>query len=620
MSGGEPMFGYNGQLLHVDLGTGAYTVEPLDEALLRAVIGGIGLGSALLLRYCPAGADPLGPDNPLIVATSPFAATAITTSAKYAVVTRSPLTGFIADSLSSSHLAIELKGTGYDALVLHGACPRWSVLVIDGGRVELRDAAHLLGLDTAAAEATVRRETGGRVAVIGPAGERLVRYATITNDGRHAGRGGAGAVMGAKRLKALAVRGGRPPAVADPAGLLAANRRLIERSLGPATLKYRQLGTPANLLAFDRLGVLPSRNFQQATFDGAEALSGEELHRAHLARVAGCASCTVGCEHLYRALDEDTPVATRLEYETLFALGPLLGIGDPNAVIRLARRCDALGLDSISAGATLAWAMESAARGLLPDGEPAPRFGDAAAAERLLVAIAARAGLGDALAEGSRRAAGWLGQGSHAWAMHVKGLELPGYEPRGLKTLALGLAVAPRGACHNRSAAYEADFSGAVDRFAAAAGRGRLAADAEDQAAVLDSLILCKFIRRCFDDLYTEAAELYRLVTGWPMTAAELRLTGERITTLKKLFNLRQGWTRADDTLPPRCLEEPLADGPGAGERLTRAELDLMIAGYYAARGWTAEGLVPPAKLAALGLTAAGLVATPALASSGYSA
>jgi aldehyde:ferredoxin oxidoreductase len=186
--------------------------------------------------------------------------------------------------------------------------------------------------------------------------------------------------------------------------------------------------------------------------------------------------------------------------------------------------------------------------------------------------------------------------------MHVKGLEMPGYEPRGLKTLALGLAVSPRGACHNRSAAYEADFSGAVDRFTAEIGRGRVAAEAEDLAAVLDSLTICKFIRRCFDDVYAECAALYTSVTGWPMTAAELHQAGTRIVTLKKLFNLRQGWTRADDTLPPRCLDEPLADGPGAGERLTRADLDLMIAGYYAARGWTADGRPTAASLVALGL------------------
>ncbi|HWP29109.1 MAG TPA: aldehyde ferredoxin oxidoreductase family protein [Chloroflexota bacterium] len=608
------MNGYNGKVLHVDLGLGRSWEEALTEPVLRAFIGGIGLGTYLLYQHCPAGVDPLSPANPLILATSPFAGTAITTTAKYAVLAKSPLTGFIGDSLSSSHLALELKRTGYDALVLHGACPRWSVLVIVDGAVELVPADPFLGLDTWATELAVRAQVGGgRVAAIGPAGERLVRFATISNDGRHAGRTGTGAVMGAKRLKAIAVRGTRPVRVADPAGLQRANQALIARARGPATVKYRQLGTAANLLAFDRVGVLPSYNYRQATFAGAEQLSGEELHRQHLAKIVGCASCTVRCEHLYRTLDEGPEAAVRLEYETLYALGPLLGIADPNAVIRAAQLCDRLGLDSISAGGTLAWAMECYERGLLTPADTggiALRFGNAAAVPAMLTAIAQRAGLGDLLAEGSRRAAARLGGGSEAWAMHVKGLELPGYEPRGLKTMALGLAVSPRGACHNRSAAYEVDFSGHVDRFQAEVSRGQLAAAAEDLAAVLDSLVLCKFIRKCFDDLYTEAATLYRLVTGWAMDGAELRRAGERINNLKKLFNIREGWTRADDTLPPRCLTEPLADGPGAGERLTQEELDLMIAGYYAARGWTADGLIPPEKLRELALDI--LLATPA--------
>lgn len=600
------MDGYQGKVLRVELSTGRWWEEELPAAVYRAFVGGIGLGTYLLYRHCPRGTDPLAAGNPLVLASAPFVGTSITTSAKYAVLAKSPLTGFIGDSLSSSHLALALKRTGYDAVVLTGACPDWSVVVIDERQVELRDGRHLLGLDTWATEQAVRREVpGGRTAAIGPAGEHGVRFATISNDGRHAGRTGIGAVMGAKRLKAIAVQGKRAVQVADRAGLLRANRALIERSSGPATIKYRQLGTPANLLAFDRVGVLPSHNFQRATFDGAEQISGEELHRLHLARTVGCASCTVGCEHLYRTLDAAEETATRLEYETLFALGPLLGLADPNVVIRAARLCDLLGLDSISAGGTIAWAMECFERGLLTPVDTGGidlRFGSAAAVLAVLPLIARREGVGALLAEGSRRAAALVGGGSQAWAMHVKGLELPGYEPRGLKTLALGFAVSPRGACHNRSAAYEADFSGQVDRFKAEAGRGPLAARSEDLAAVLDSLVLCKFIRTCFDDLYAEAAEMYRLVTGWPMSADELRLAGERITTLKKLFNVREGWTRADDTLPSRCLSEPLADGPGAGERLTQAELDLMIAGYYAARGWTPDGLVPAERLRALGL------------------
>jgi aldehyde:ferredoxin oxidoreductase len=613
------MYGHQGKILHVDLTHASAWEEPLAEEVLHAFIGGIGLGTYLLYRECPPNVDPLGPDAPLIFVTSPFVATSITTSAKYAVMAKSPLTGFIGDSLSSSHLAVELKRTGYDALVLHGACKAWSVLEITDGEIALHPADSVLGLDTRAAEIALRKSWPNyRVATIGPAGEHQVKFATICNDGRHAGRTGTGAVMGSKRLKAICVRGTHPVRVADRAGLREMNARLIERSTGPATSKYRQLGTPANLLAFDRLGVLPTLNFQQTTFDGAERLSGEELHATHLSKVVACASCTVGCEHLYRTFDAaDDAEATRLEYETLFALGPMLGVSDPNAVIRLARQCDLLGLDTISAGGTLAWAMECAARGVRL-GEDEVRFGEVDALGTTLVAIANRSSrLGDLLAEGSRLAAERTGRGSSAWAMHVKGLEMPGYEPRGLKTMALGLAISPRGACHNRSAAYEADFSGAVDRFTAEIGRGRIAADSEDQEAVLDSLILCKFIRKCFDDLYTEAAEMYELVTGRPTTGDDLRKAGERISTLKKQFNVGVGWTRDDDTLPERCLSEPLADGPGAGERLTRAELDLMIGGYYAARGWTESGLVTSERWQALNLDS--LCAAPLQAPQAYS-
>ncbi len=517
------MNGYQGRLLRVDLTTGQSWDEEIPEAVLRSYVGGIGLGTWLLHEYCPAGADPLGPETPLIFVTSPFVGTAITTSAKFGVLTKSPLTEFIGDSLSSSHLAIALKRTGYDALVITGACASWSLLHLRDGEIELRDAQHLLGLDTFETDAAVRAELPRtRVAVIGPAGEHLVRFATISNDGRHAGRTGTGAVMGAKRLKAIAVQGSQPIDVADPAGLKVLNARLIERSHGPHTAKYRLLGTPANMLTFDRLGVLPTYNFSQTTFEGAEQLSGEELHEHHLVKVTACASCTVGCEHLFRALDEDPTEAVRLEYETTFALGPMLGIADPSAVIRAARRCDRLGLDSISAGGTLAWAMECVERGVLGEADLAGiplRFGNADAVGAALQAIATRTGVGDLLAEGSRRAAARIGQGSAAWAMHVKGLEMPGYEPRGLKKLAMCFAITPLGACHNRSAAYEADLSGEVDRFSAEVARGRIAAEAEDLASVLDSLILCKFVRKCFDDLYAEAAEMYRLP---PLTARPL--------------------------------------------------------------------------------------------------
>ena len=603
------MYGYHGKVLVVDLTRRSHRWDPVPEEVLRRFIGGVGLGTYLLYRYCPTGADPLGPENPLIFVGSPLVGTRLTTSSKFAVLTKSPLTGFIGDSLSSSYLATEIKRTGGDALVILGRADTPTLLYVEDGQPRFLDAAGLLGLSTFDTERAVKsrlEDQQVRVACIGPAGENLVRYASIANDGgRQAGRCGPGAVMGSKNLKALALRGHAEVAVAHPEAVHAYGADLSRRSLGAATEKYRHLGTLANVSVFNRLGALPTRNFQQSTFDGADQVSGEELHQAHLSRNAHCANCTIGCEKVLVTRDGGEEASGRMEYESLYALGPLCGVSDPNAVIRAARRCDELGLDTISAGATIAWAMECFERGLLSREDTGGldlRFGNAGAVLAALEQIGQRRGLGDLLAEGTRRAAAQVGQGSEAWAMHVKGLELPGYEPRSLKTAALGLAVTPRGACHNRSSSYEADFSGRVDRLTVDEQRGGIAAESEDFAAVLDSLIWCKFLRRAFADFYGESAQVYAQVTGWPMTAGELRRAGERINNLKKLFNLREGWTRSDDTLPPRVLQETLPDGVAAGTGLTQQELDYMIAGYYQARGWTAEGLIPAEKLEELGL------------------
>ena len=598
------MRGYFGRALIVDLATGAARYEPLPDDVLERFVGGIGLGTYLLYRYCPPGADPLGAGNPLILVASPLTGTRLTTTSKFAIVTKSPLTGFIGDSLSSSHIALELKRSGADAVVIQGRAPEWSVLVVDDGDVRLEPAEDLLGLTTSQTETAVKERLGRvRVACIGPAGENLVRYASIANDGgRQAGRTGPGAVMGSKRLKAIAVRGTQSVEIADETALNDYARALSRASLGPATEKYRVLGTMGNVAAFNRLGVLPTRNFRQSTFDGAEAVTGESLRASHAVKDAHCANCTIGCEKVLAvAQDGKAGDATtaRMEYESLYALGPLVGVSDPDAVVRAAHACDELGMDTISAGASIAWAMECSERGVL--GEPLA-FGDGEAVLGMIQAIGARAGVGDLLADGVRRAAEQVEGGSEAWAMHVKGLEMPGYEPRGLKTLALGLAVNARGACHNRSSAYEADFSSEVDRLRADDRRGAIAARSEDYAAVLDSMIWCKFLRKAFDDFWVESAQSYEWVTGNAVSPEGLRLAGERICTLKKLFNVREGWTRDDDTLPPRVLEELLPSGVGAGTALTSAELDGMIASYYEARGWTPDGMVPSGKIDALAL------------------
>ena len=347
-----------------------------------------------------------------------------------------------------------------------------------------------------------------------------------------------------------------------PQGVLAAARDLRARSFGPATAKYRELGTLANLLAFNAIHTLPTRNFASATFADAPRLAAEELAALRSTARNSCASCTIGCEHIYRAAGG---TKARVEYENVFALGPMCGVSDPDEVLAASARCDELGLDTISAGGTVAWAMECVERGLLD--APWLRFGDGAALMRALEEIGRREGLGELLAEGSRRAAEAVGHGSGAFAMQVKGLELPGYEPRTLQAMALGLAVNARGADHNRSGAYEADLSGDLDRFAGGEAHVLAAVDTEDRAAVMDSMILCKFLRGVFTDPFREWAALLRTVTGWDLDGEELRATARRIVLAKRMFNLREGWVPADDWLPDRLLQEPLvlASGRVAG-------------------------------------------------------
>jgi aldehyde:ferredoxin oxidoreductase len=597
------VYGFHGRLLHIDLSSGTCSQHDLEASRLRTFLGGIGLGTSLLYDFAPPEVEPFAPENPLIFISAPLVGTGLTTTAKFAVVTTSPLTGFIADSLSSSFFALELKRTGFDAVVVAGSAATPVYLTITDKGVEIRDAAHLWGKSASESQTAIRKELGDeeiRVAAIGQAGENRVRFATISNEGRHAGRGGVGAVMGAKNLKALALRGQCRVRVADPQGVELIADALRQKSLSTLTAKYREIGTVANLAVFNRLGTLPTHNFQQSTFAQAEALSGESLLANTFSRVHGCASCTIRCERLFKSLSGEEQ---RLEYETLFALGPLCGIENPEVVLQAAQLCDFYGLDTISTGGTLAWAMECATKGLLPEAcARGLRFGNADALLAMIPAIASRSGLGTLLAEGSRRAATQIGEEALHWAIQVKGMELPGYEPRSLKTMALGLAVSPRGACHNRSGAYEADFSGQVDRLRADSGRGALVAASEDFAAVLDSLIVCKFLRKCFSDFYPEVADLLGKVTGWSSSAAELRRTGERITNLKKLFNQRQGWQPPDDWLPPRLLNEPLPTGVAQGTRLTATELREMIQGYYKVRGWGESGFVSEEKRRELNL------------------
>ena len=592
--------GYFGNALVVDVSDGSFEELELPGEVLRAYLGGVGLGTWLMHRLAPVGVDPLAPEAPLAFVFSPLVGTPLTTSAKFAVVAKSPLTGLLTDALASSHFAIAGKLTGHDAIVLRGAGERPSALLVDVDGARLVDAEDLWGLSAQEAEDRLRERLGKawRVASIGPAGENLVRYATVSHDGRHAGRGGLGAVLGAKNIKAVAVRQGARVGLADHAGVVASARSLRERSFGPATAKYRELGTLANLLSFNEISTLPTRNFQEATFEGAEELAAENLAEARTVARDSCASCSIGCEHIYKKAGGGAGV--RVEYENVFALGPLCGVRDPDAVLAASGRCDELGLDTLSAGGTIAWAMECAERGLID--APWLRFGDGDALLRALNEIGSREGLGDLLAEGSRIAAARIGPEAEAFAVHVKGLELPGYEPRTLQAMAVGLAVNARGADHNRSGAYEADLSGRHDRLDGGSLHASAALDTEDRAAVMDSMILCKFLRGVFTEPWPEWATLLRGVTGWDVTGEELLETSKRIVLAKRMFNLREGWTRADDTLPPRLLTESLEMTSGRSATLTRETLERMVDAYYELRGLDPAGVPSEAALADLRL------------------
>jgi aldehyde:ferredoxin oxidoreductase len=578
-------FGYHGSYLLIDATTGSATHVPLADDVLRQCIGGSGLGARLLLDLGAATADPLSPDAPIVFAFSPLVGSPLTTSAKFAVVSKSPLTGRFNDSLASSGFALAGKRSGADAIVILGRAASPAVLVIDDGDVRFESADEVRGRTCPETEALLRTRFGPdfRIASIGPAGERAVRYATISHDGRHAGRGGSGAVLGSKNIKAIAVRGTQYCEYADPRGVTALSRDLSKRSMGPATAKYRELGTATNMLTFNRFGTLPTRNFQSGTFDEAANLSPEVLTTTRERTRASCVACTIGCEHIYGVGGDSKggPGANvRVEYESLFALGSLCGVGDADAVLRATRRCDELGLDTISTGGSIAFAMECVERGLLA--EPWLQFGSGEALLRAVEMIGAREGTGDLLAEGTRRIAEAIGHDSIAFAPQVKGLEIPGYEPRALQTMALGFAVGARGADHNRSGAYEVDFSDKVDRRHATVESVRHAIDTEDRAALMDSLILCKFLRGVFSDFYAESATMVRAVTGWEVTADELHDTARRIVAAKHRFNVLAGWTPAEDTLPERFLSTPLPNDPDAV--LTRERLDALVAEYHRQR------------------------------------
>jgi aldehyde:ferredoxin oxidoreductase len=606
---------YAGKILHVDLTTGKTMTEPLKEDLAKKYIGGIGLGMRLFLDNSKAGVDPFDPKNPIIFTTGPLSGTmAPSAGNSYAVVSKSPLTEGIAESKSHGFFGAELKRAGYDAVIFTGKSEKLVYVWIDDDSVQLIDAEHLKGKSPHETEQIIREELGDfyiRVSAIGEAGEKLVLVACALNDEfRAIGRTGMGAVMGSKNLKAVAVRGTNDVNVANLEEFTEFIRMIHERMKGPATRKYRTLGTPENVLVLNALAALPTRNFTQVTFEGAEKVSGEYLNERYIKKIIGCATCGMRCDHIGLVPEGPYKGATaRVEFECLWALGPNCGVDRLDAIIEAIYQCDHYGIDGISAGVIVSFAMDCYEHGILTkkdtDGLDL-RFGNAEALVETIKLMGSRKGwLGDVLADGTMRAAEKIGKGAVKYANHIKGLELPGYDLRTLKTAALGFSVSYRGACHLRSGAYSPDVKGKVDRFKIEKGRGKIVMDNEDVYNVIDSLILCKFSRGVYYDGVEDMAKYYTLATGIEIPPKELVQAGERINNLARVLNIREGkGTREYDTLPPKIMSVPVPDeGIAKGAVVTQKEFDIGLDDYYEVRGWTKEGIPTVEKLEELGLS-----------------
>jgi len=590
------LYGYKGKILYVDLSSGRLKTGSFDEDFAKAYIGGTGFGIKTLIDNQAPGIDPFDPANPLIYAVGAVSGTMVPCAAsKFGVFAKSPESHLLGESYSTGRFGAELKHAGYDIVVIKGKAPKPVYLWIDDESVQMMDASHLWGKTTWETEEIIRNDLGDqliRVSAIGQGGENLVKTACLINDHfRAAGRTGMGAIAGSKNLKAVAVRGTQDVVVAKPEELQDLCRDLYEQAKGPATSKYRGLGTAANVLTLNAQAALPTRNYQSATFEGAETVSGEYLNEHFVTKIAGCTGCPCRCEHIAEVPEGVFKGAiARVEYEPTMAFGPYCGVDRLDAVIKAIEYCNLYGVDAIGTGIIVGFGMECYEKGLITKedtGGVELEFGNGEAMVEMVKKIALREDIGDLLAEGVKVASEKIGQGSAHFAMHIKGVEVTGYELRGLKTCALGYAVSRRGADHQRHGSYGWDLGGKVevDRYSVDKERGKLVMGDEDTYCIFDSIILCKFTRRLWD--FDLIAKIYTLVTGIPMTGEEMRLAGERMSNLARLYNIREGLTRKDDTLPPRIMKDPIPRGVAKGSYVHPEELDTLLDGYYGARGWT---------------------------------
>jgi len=607
-------YGYTGKILLVDLSRREVQIQEHDDAFYRRYLGGRAMALYHLLNEMPAGADPLGPENVLVFTPGVITGAAVSGQGRNGVSAKSPLTGGLGSSEVGGFWAYELKRAGFDAVVVRGQASSPVYLWIKDGRAEIRDAAHLWGLSVGDAEDALHEELGDkrvRTALIGPAGEKLVRYAVVVNDRSHfAGRGGLGAVMGSKRLKGIAVRatpGQSQLKLADPAGV-----QNIARWAGSQLEDFAFFhtnGTSGYLKYLSQASALPTWHFQAGSFPESEKITGETMTKTILVGRDTCAACVVRCKRAVQATEPYLidPRYGGPEYESMAALGSNTGVDDLLALAKANEICAAYGLDTISAGMCVAFALECFENGLLTEsdiGGQALRWGDGALLVRLVEQIARREGFGDLLAEGVARAAAQIGRGAEAFALHVKGQELPMHEPRVKHALGVGYALSPTGAEHMHNL-HDTDYrrEGSsldnlrlfnpdlqpVDPTVLNEDKMRLYFHHVNNRHFWDCAMMCFFLSYSPEQMVT----LLNAVTGWDVDLAETQTIGQRTITLARVFNLREGLTAADDTLPARFFEPFLKGEPGRSAPLDEAAFQECKKIYYDMMGWDRESGAP---------------------------
>jgi len=614
--------GYWGKILRVDLTSKKATEEKLPLEIARDFIGGAGFGIKYLFNEVKAGTDPLGSENKLIFSIGPFTGTSIPCTSRMAVIAKSPLTNAVGVALTGGYFPVELKNAGYDAVIIEGKAEKPTYLWIKNGAVDFRDAGKVWGTQTSDCQHLIKDDLNDqsvRVACIGPAGENLSKLACIINERRAAGRRGLGAVMGSKNLKAIAVKGTGSVAVSSEEKFKAA-RKIMTKAMKDSPILYpafSNTGSPMGVNFVSFLGIYPAKNwtatgeFAPVEQLGIEAQKTRKVGRTH------CHGCPVGCSQLNLART-GTYIGTFTEgpeYETFYAYGGQTGVDNIDSIIAADRMSDELGLDTISAGVTIGFAMELFEKGILTvkDTEGLDlEFGNHEAMIELIRMMAFRKGIGDLLSDGVKAAAEKLGRGTDKYALHVKGLELPGYDVRGAMAHGLSYATCYAGADHNKGYAFQeifgAHYPHPVDRFSTK-DKGKLTVWNQDmQTAVTDCPTLCAFIipTALLPIALQNTADLMGAVTGLSYTDAEVLKVGERVNNLARAFNVREGFGRKDDTLPERLMTEPLQKGASKGRVFSKDDLNLMLDEYYTIRGWElASGIPTKEKLIELGLESA---------------